>query len=69
MKLKHTVKTGQIYVHAKRGTRYIVTALPRVQDSKRTSREGATAVVYMSLDDGQLWTRDLAEFSDGRFQL
>ncbi len=67
--LKHPVKVGQLYVHIKRGGRYRVMGLPKVQDSRRPAREGSRAVVYMCLEDGEEWVRDLREFSDGRFKL
>lgn len=53
--------------HLKRGTEYEVLGVAELQVANAPVMEGSKLAVYRG-DDGRLWTRELGEFRDGRFE-
>ena len=53
--------------HLKRGTEYEVLSVAELQVANAPVMEGSKLAVYRG-DDGRLWTRELGEFRDGRFE-
>lgn len=62
-----TVEQGQTWQHIKRGTAYDVLGIAELQ-AGQPQHEKAALVIYRG-DDGKLWARNSAEFTDGRFRL
>jgi len=63
--------TGTRWRHKKRGSTYLVVAMARLQVSGSAIAhlvDMAPMVVYQSENDGTIWTRSMAEFTDGRFE-
>lgn len=59
------VGRGQRWRHRVRGSEYVVLAVGMMQDAD-PDIDYRRVVVYRG-DDGMVWVRSLAEFTDGRF--
>jgi hypothetical protein len=70
------VTAGQIWRHKKRGSRYTIVGVGRLQigrrgnccECKRQCMDDCLSVTYRGEKDGMLWTRPLEDFIDGRFE-
>lgn len=61
------VVVGNCYKHVKRDSKYVVTAISKLQWSAMKHLEDTLMVTYHNIYDDESWTRPLNEFADGRY--